>query len=159
MAELRYGLREGMGKGKEYPVAASQYFHRRGGHFVGLNAAGDAVICSRSASQVLGWLQAPKDTSGYNTWLSNATAKTDDCFVITGLDNVFEVPWDQTVASLTATHMGRGCMATLTAATYTQVQKVQYYATAASTLFSVVGMDLTNKTVLVAMRPAMKQNA
>ena len=41
MAEIKYGWVKGPHKGVEYPIAASQYFHRRGGHFVYADTAGN----------------------------------------------------------------------------------------------------------------------
>ena len=80
MAELSFGWREGPGKGREMGVAASQYFHRRGGHFVYVDSSGDVNVCgsqptggygNTAASSVYGWLETPKDTSGYNSWKSS----------------------------------------------------------------------------------------
>jgi len=64
MAEIRFGLVEGPGKGREVRVAASQTFYRRGGKFVKL-VNGYATLCASDAATIHGWLETPKDASGY----------------------------------------------------------------------------------------------
>ena len=111
--EIKYGLLEGRGIGKEMPVAATQYFQRRGGHFV-YRTAGNVNLCSSMtgcirADGVVGWADVPKDAAGYNYWVSSSTAGSSKVFVITETDAVYAIPWNGTNASLTATLLGRGC--------------------------------------------------
>lgn len=156
MAEIRYGHREGPGKGKEYKVAADQYFHRRGGHFCWINAAGEVCVASavNTASNLMGWAVVPKDAAGKDSWKSSSTGGADKVFVITGLENKFEIPNDDTVASVSATLVGKGAGITDANATYTMIQKAAYYATAASCNLVIHDFDATNKTLLVSIRPA-----
>jgi len=155
MAEMKYGLREGPGKGKEYPVAASQYFHRRGGHFCWVNSAGHVCVASaiNSATPLIGWAEVPKDASGKNSWKSSSTAGADKVFVITGLENIFELPIDKSAASANATIVGKGAGISDANATYTMIQKAYYYATAASCNLLIHDYDKTNQTVRVSIKP------
>ena len=152
MAEIKYGHREGPGKGKEYKVAADQYFHRRGGHFCYINAAGEVCVATtvNAATDLMGWAEVPKDASGKNSWKSSSG---DEVFVITGLENKFEIPNDGSVASANATLVGKGAAITDSNATYTMVQKAQYKATTASCNLLIHDYDSDNNTLLVSIRP------
>jgi hypothetical protein len=151
--EIKYGWREGEGKGKEVPVAADQYFHRQGGHFVTLNAAGMVSIASAAATQIYGWAETPKDTAGKNCWKSSSTAGVDKVFVIYGSEDIFELPFSATL-TVTATHIGKGCDLQLDkTATYGQRQKAYYRATAASALVTIVDFDASASTVRVKIKP------
>ena len=165
-SHMKFGHREGPGKGREIGVAASQYFHRRGGHFVYINTSGDANLCGSlpsggyngdtAASSVYGWLVSPKDAAGYNSWKSNTTAGNDDAFVIYGLDDVFEMPVDDTTTA-SLSYVGRGACIDLAGAdaTYNRVQYALYKATAASTCFTIVDVGATS--VYVKIRTDAKQ--
>jgi len=169
MSEIAYGWREGPGKGREIGIAASQYFHRRGGHFVYIDSSGDVNLCgsvnvtvgyslNTAASSVYGWLETPKDTDGYNSWKSSGTAGNDKAFVIYGLEDVFEIPAaDTTTASLS--YIGRHAAINLSGAdgTYNRTQTAKYYGTAASTCLEIVDADEANQTVFVKIKPAYKQ--
>ena len=158
MAQVNYGMVEGSGRGKEYPVAASQYMHRLGGKFVYLSA-GNITMCASDSTEVAGWVNAPKCTAGYNSWKSSSTAETDKLFVHTGIDDVFEMPYDNaTNASLAASLIGAGCDTLDTSTTYTLIQKARYHATAASNLLDIVDVDTVNTTVSVKIRPTKRQN-
>ena len=158
MAEIKYGRVEGRGAGREYPVAASQYFHRRGGKFVYLSA-GNVTLCASDATEIAGWAQVPKCAAGYDAWKSSATAEADSVFVYYGLDEVYEMPYDNaTNASLAASLIGLGCLPVESGTTYSQIQKARYHATAASNLLDIVDVDTTNTTVFVKIRPTKKQN-
>ena len=165
---LSYGHREGPGKGRETGVAANQYFHRRGGHFVYIDSSGDANLCGSldaagyntetSASTVYGWLVTPKDTSGYNSWKSSSTAGNDSAFVIYGLDDVFELPVgaaDTTTASLSYVGLGACIDLAGSDATYNRIQYALYKATAASTCLTIVDVGATS--VYVKIKPNYKQ--
>jgi hypothetical protein len=153
MAEIRYGWREGSGKGKEYTCAADQYFHRRGGKFVYLND-GHVTLCATNHTQIMGWAETPKDAAGYNSWKSSAG---DKVFVMYDQDAVFELPADESVASLCATWLGaKGVGITMANATYTLTQKACTGRTTASPL-TVVDYDSTNKTVFVKIKPSHRQ--
>jgi len=157
MAEIKYGIREGKGHGREYPVAASQYFQRRGGHLVTMinGAVTLAASCTGHVGDgLLGWATVPKDsvaTTGY--WKSSSTAKADKVFVITDLDAVYEMPYDGHIASLTATLIGRGCDLVCTPLT-SAVQKARIGKTASP--IHIVGVDIDNLTVRVKIKPEMK---
>jgi hypothetical protein len=154
MGEIRYGWREGVGKGKEYPVAADQYFHRRGGHFVFDDDAGNMTLATSNSATagLVGWLQCPKDTAGYNSWKSSSTAKGDSCFVITGLENKFEIPCNATTA--VASYVGKGAQIVTTGTTYDMIQQAVYNATPANCNLIIHDVDKTNKTALVSIKPS-----
>lgn len=151
MAEIRYGLREGPGKGREYPMAADQYISRRGGKFVYLSS-GTVTLCATAAALVAGWVESPKDATSYNAWKS---ASTDKCYVIYGLENVFEMPCNEGESSLAITHIGAGIGIVETGATYTFIQEAKLGAVA--TPLSIVDVDLVNKTVFVKIKPGNLQ--
>ena len=158
MTEIRYQRVEGEGSGREYPVAASQYFHRLGGKFVYLNA-GNVTLCASDSTEIAGWANVPKCTTGYNSWKSSGTAEEDKVFVTYGLDDVYEMPYDNTTnASLAASLIGAGADTLDTSTTYTLIQKARYHATAASNLLDIVDVDTVNTTVRVKIRPTKKQN-
>lgn len=153
MAEIRYGWREGSGRGKEYTCAADQYFYRRGGKFVYLND-GYVTLCATGVTQVMGWAETPKDASGYNCWKSSAG---DKVFVMYDGDAVFELPADESNASLSATWLGGAGVGIVNSnATYTLTQKAKYGTVTGSPL-TVVDYDSTNKTVFVKVKPAHRQ--
>lgn len=153
MAEIRYGLREGPGKGREYPVAASQYFGRRGGHFVNLDSAGNADSCATGATYVAGWAETPKDASGKNAWKSSSTAGADKVFIITGLENTFEIPADENKASVNATQIGAGAKIVEAGATYSTIQKAKSGCGDAASPLSIVDIDTVNRTYFVKIKP------
>jgi len=104
--EIKYGIREGKGHGKEVPVAASQYFHRLGGGFVHL-VSGAVTLSASGTANIAGYVGAPKHVEGTDSWVSNSTAKKDKVFVMTGLKDVFEIPYWGHSASPNATLVGR----------------------------------------------------
>jgi len=149
MAEIRYGHVEGPGKGKEYPMAASQAFHRRGGKFV-YAVAGDMTRCATAVAVVSGWAVTPKDASATNFWTSSSTAGSDLVFVIQGLEDVFELPVDEGNASLAASYFNRGAGLVINSA---GVQVAKLGGVAASPV-SIVDIDTDNKTVRVKIKPS-----
>lgn len=154
MAEIRYGIREGSGKGREYPVAASQTFYRRGGKFVYLDSAGAVTLANcNSATTIMGWAVTPKDDSGQSYWTSSSTAKNDKVFVIYDLANgVFELPCKDT--SLTATSVGKGAAVVVSSG----IQKADIGNSASIEMLTVVDYDDTNDTVFVKVKPSYWQN-
>lgn len=156
MAEIRFGKREGRRGGKEYPTAASQYFQRRGGHFVTMIDGHIYLSASKAALRgtgLLGWAETPKDTAGQNYWASSSTAGADYVFVHTSIDNVYEIPFDGHLASLTATLIGRGCDLVCTPLT-SGAQKARIGKTASP--IEIVDVDLDNLTVFVKIKPGSK---
>lgn len=164
MAELSYGWREGPGKGKEYPVAANQYFHRRGGAFVYLDTNGRATICKSSdckGRKIYGYLEKSKDASGRDSWKSSSTAGADLSFVITGVENRFELPGYEANASVAITQIGEYAkIATYTAtkASYNARQRVEVNTVAASAELVIYDVDTTNKTYIVGINPRAEMN-
>jgi hypothetical protein len=153
MAEIRYGWREGSGKGKEYSCAADQYFYRRGGKFVYLDD-GYVKLCATDTDQIMGWAETPKDADGYNCWKSSSG---DKVFVMYDQDAVFEMPADESNASLCATWLGGAGVGIVNAnATYTLTQKAKYGTVTGSPL-TVVDYDSINKTVFVKIKPSCRQ--
>ena len=154
MAEIRYGIREGDGKGREYPVAASQVFYRRGGKFVYMDSTGAVTLADcTAATTVMGWAVTPKDDSGQAYWTSSSTAKTDRVFVIYDLANgVFEMPCSDT--SLTATNVGQGAAIV----TSSGMQYADIGNSASVEMLTVVDFDDTNDTVFVKVKPKYWEN-
>ena len=168
MAEIRFDQREGTGKGREYPVAASQYFSRRGGKFVYLNLNGNVTMCASystvsgygtcaTTNSIFGWANTPKDTAGYNAWKSSSTAAVDKVFVDYDLGGVYEVPYLTSAASITATQVGLGAGLVIGGTTYTTIQYCQYFATAASCCLTIVDFDKDNQTAFVRVKPEVRQ--
>uniref|UniRef100_A0A6M3K088 Uncharacterized protein n=1 Tax=viral metagenome TaxID=1070528 RepID=A0A6M3K088_9ZZZZ len=154
--ELRMGLREGTGKGKEYSVSPNAYFHRRGGHFVFMHLGLASLCGTANNTKIAGWLESPKDTAGKDSWKS---AAGDKAFVVYCADNVFCMPVDETIASVSATTwIGRGSGLDETGATHAMIQraKLDVKGTIASPL-SIVDVDVTNKLVYVKVKPAKIQ--
>jgi hypothetical protein len=155
-SDIRYGHVAGPGKGREYRVAADQYFSRKGGKFVYLSS-GDVTMCASNTTQVMGWAVTPKDADGYNAWKSSATGRADKVFVITpGLDDVFELPVKETAASMTATYIGAAAGIVIDGSTYTTIMKAKIGACTASTL-TVVDFNKDAHTVRVRVKPAFVQ--
>lgn len=156
MAEIKMGIREGKGHGREYSVAASQYFQRRGGHLVTMIDGAVTLAASKTALRgdgLLGWAQTPKDASGQNYWKSSATAKDDKMFVVTDLDAVYEMPFNGHLASLNATLIGRGC--DLVCTPLTSGNQMARIGKVASPIY-IVDVDTDNLTVFVKIKPEMK---
>lgn len=158
MAELRYGQVEGSGHGREYPVAASQYFHRRGGKFVDI-ASGNISLCASDSASVFGWVDSPKHAAGTDSYLSSSTAGKDKLFVVYDLDAVFEIPYYTTVTtSLIGDDMGIINMGTAgknqsVTATSVQVGKVG----SSNEVLQCVDVDIANQTVFVKVVPEKRQ--
>ena len=157
MAEIKMGLRTGKGHGREYPVAANQYFQRRGGHLVTLVDGAVTLSASKAALRgdgLAGWAEVPKDsvaTTGY--WKSSSTAKEDKVFVITDMDAIYEMPYDGHTASLTASLIGRGCDLVCTPLS-TGLQKARI-GKVASPIY-IVDVDTDNLTVSVKIKASKK---
>lgn len=146
----KFGQIEGDGKGKEYPVAASQAFARRGGKFVYLDSAGAVTIVGACGTSFKGWAVTPKDAAATNFWTSSATAKADSLFVISGLDNIYEIPYYTSgSASVDASVMS----AALGIYMDSGVQKAQDDCTAASECLIPVDFNKKENTVLVKIDP------
>jgi len=160
MAEIRYGHREGPGKGREYTVAADQYFARRGGKFVFMDGTGVAKLCQTgydyttpaTTNAVYGWAESPKDTDGKSSYKSSSG---DKMFVIYGTDDVYELP--ATAANVAASWIGRGAKIYTAGATHAMVQYAGLNTTLASCCLNIVDVDTTNNTVFVKIKPEVKQ--
>ena len=160
--EIRYGHRDGPGKGREYACRQDLYFHRRGGHFVEMDTNGSVGIITGSiygtAKDIFGWAIVGKDTVKHS-WKAKAT--TDDgfpslVFVVRGLEDKFEIPWNATSASLSKSYIGRGCTlstANEANATASSLQKAYYQGTDASCNLIIEDVDTTNNTVIVRIKP------
>jgi len=156
--DIKMGHAYGSGRGQELGVAANQYMHSRGGHFVYLDSAGAVTMCASNSTEIFGWACAPKNADGYNSWKSSSTAKADSVYVVSGLEDRFVMPLATSSASANATIVGKGCMTVETGSTYDKIQQAYYYSTAASNLLDVYDYDSTNQTVLVGIRPTKKQD-
>lgn len=150
---LKMGFVEGNGRGREYPVAADQYFFRRGGHFVTIDTAGNIVTATQNTFEALGWAETPKDTAGKDYWKSSATAKTDSVSVVYGVDNRFEMPIETSTASANATIVGAMGNCGTVCSNSTNIQQFVKRGTAASSNLTVYDYDQDNQTVIVGIRP------
>jgi hypothetical protein len=119
---IKYGYAEGPGKGREILVRASNYFHRRGGHFVCADTNGAAsLITTEDTGKILGWLESPKDSvTASETWMAVA-AGTDTAFVIMDTDSKF---WVKYGGAVNATLIGKGADLTTSGSGGNMIQKV-----------------------------------
>ena len=157
MPEIKFGHRSGPGHGKELPVAASQYFHNKGGHFVYLSA-GNVTLAASGSLKLAGWAEGRKEAAGYKAWKSSGTAEDDTMFVITGVNDVYELPWyDSSGASLAASLVGLKTGLRLSGSTYTTKQYATTYVNTTGSPLTIVDVDVTNKTVFVKINPDKKQ--
>lgn len=158
MAEIKYEQKKGTGKGTEIRVAADQYVARRGGKFVFLSN-GDVTMCASDSTKVMGWAVPPKDASGQAAWKSSSTGRDDSIFVITALDDVYEMPY-VAGTTLSASLVGEDCSIIETGSGYSLVQSAVAGNTAvAASLLTITDVDVANETVLVKIKPAYKQVA
>jgi len=102
MAHLIYGCKTPKANGKEYPVAASQYFRHDGVNAVYLDGSGHVLLGLTATATFLGFAIVPKGrgvgaSDAY--WLSSATAGKDKIFVITDPEAKFLVPGNITVTA------------------------------------------------------------
>lgn len=109
---MKYGCIKGNISSKQYPVAASQYFHRNGGAFVYLDASGHVTLALTATATLFGYAIAPQSPNAVSAgsssdyWKSSATAGADYVSVITDLNAEFLVPADATAA---ASDAGNAC--------------------------------------------------
>ena len=99
----QYGCITPNAKAVEYPVAASQKFYRKGGHFVYLDASGHITLALTATATLFGYVpNVPAgqgaEAAGSAYWQSSATAGADKLLVIRDLTAEYFVP-----ASTTAT--------------------------------------------------------
>jgi len=159
MSELRYGLVEGGGHGREVKLAPNQYFHRKGGHFVRIRPGGYATLCaSGNCVAVMGWCETPKQADGYDAWKGSATAGADKLFcVYADPDNVFEIPVNEKNSSVNATCIGKGAGLALSGSTYTIVQKALVGGAVTASPLMVVDFNKDNRSVLVRVKQTKRQ--
>ena len=155
MAEIRYGQVEGKGTGREYGVAATQYFHRLGGKFVYLKN-GHLSLCASGAKTINGWAEIPKHTAGYDSWVSSSTAGNDKVFMVYAEDAVFEIPYHGTVNATSLMNKGVGIV---NATTYSSKNTTVSASTkqwalmgTSATPLKVVDVNPTDRTVLVKLK-------
>lgn len=109
MASIKYGCITPNVVGREYPVAASQYFRHDGVNAVYLDGSGHVTLALTATATLKGIAVVPKGRgagSSDSYWLSNATAAVDKVFVITDLGAEYLLPADDTV---TAAMAGNAC--------------------------------------------------
>jgi len=124
------------------PVAASQTFKRRSGHFVYLSS-NRVNIADSGTSQLFGWALVGKD------WTSSSTAGADKVTVDTYPFHVWEVPARDTftAANLEA-YIGDTCDLEV-------VSNIQYVDNGESNedTIVIVGGDVDEQTLYVHMNP------
>jgi len=109
MAHLKYGCKTPNAAGKEYPVAASQYFRHDGVNAVYLDSSGHVTLALTNTATLKGIAIVPKGRgagASDDYWLSSSTAGKDKVFVITDPNAKFLAPADDTV---TAAMAGNAC--------------------------------------------------
>lgn len=109
MASIKYGCITPNVVGREYPVAASQYFYHDGVNAVYLDSSGHVTLALTATATLKGIAVVPKGRgagSSDSYWLSNATAGVDKIFVITDPNAEYLLPADATV---TAAMAGNAC--------------------------------------------------
>ena len=93
---LKYGCITPNPKGRQYPVAASQYFAHEGEGFVHLDSSGHVTKSLTATATIFGYVEAPAGVgagaAGSTYWKSSATAGADHVFVITDKNAEFLVP-------------------------------------------------------------------
>jgi len=156
MAEIKYGCTNDEAKGFQYPAAASQYFHRLGGHFVYADAAGNLTLVATPVGTILGWAEVPKDAAGYNSYKTSSTAKADKLFVITDPGALYSMPVSEANASLTASQVGNVADLVLSGSTYDQKQLLNLGVVSRAYL-RIESVDTVNKIAYVRINYAKFQ--
>lgn len=148
---VRFDHVSGPGKGQELPMAASQAFARRGGKFVYISSAGTVTKVGGCGTSFRGWASVPKDTNNAtNFWTSSSTANKDKVFVISGLEDIFEIPYYSAAsASVNATDVG----VALGIYDNDGVQSAATSCNTASECLIVTDYDTNENTVLVRIDP------
>jgi len=149
-AFLRLGQVEGRGKGKELTLAAGQYYHILGGHFVKMSGAQNgASLCASGTPTVAGWVISPKQDTGKDAYL---TVSGDKGFLINGYEDVFAIRPDETFASMAASWVGYGMGMTLANATYATIQKAKLVAAGTASPLACVDVDVEQKILYVRIK-------
>ncbi len=127
----------------EFPVAASQAFTRRSGHFVKKDVNNRADIADSGDTQLQGWALVGKD------WTSSATAGADKVTVDTHPLHVWEIPSDATFTAATlATIVGETCDLIVNS----NVQQADF-GESNEDVIMIVGGDVDEQTLYVHMNP------
>lgn len=151
-AFLKLGHVEGKGKGREVPIAASQYFHFRGGRFVYLSGGeGNASLCASGTANTAGWLVGFKQDSGKAGFKSGGNS-VDKGFLINGYDDVFAIRPNEAFASMAASWVGKGMCIVNTGATYGLIQKAKFGAGSTASQLACVDVDVANKILFVKIK-------
>lgn len=115
MASIKYGCITPNIKGREYPVAASQYFVHDGVNAVYLDGSGHVTLALTATATLKGVAIVPKGRgagSSDSYWKSSATAGADKLFVITDLEAEYLLPAGGTAigdTTVTAAMAGNAC--------------------------------------------------
>jgi len=127
----------------ECPVAASQAFKRRSGHFVKLDSNRRVTIADSGDSEIIGWALVGKD------WTSSSTAGADKVTVDTHPLHVWEIPPDAAItASSLAGLIGKTCDLIVSS-------NIQYADIGESNedVIVIIGGDVDGQTLYVHMNP------
>ncbi len=126
----------------ECPVAASQTFERRSGHFVYISS-GNVTIADSGTTEIFGWALVGK------LWTSSATAAADKVTVCTDPFKVWEVPARDTfTAANLKSYIGDTCDLEISS----NVQYVDNGESNEDTIV-IVGGDVEEQTLYVHMNP------
>ena len=152
---VRYGYRYGGTQGMVVNATSSVYLNRRGANFCTFGS-GYIAMCASNSTTIGGWAMGEKETT-----INQAVqmgAQGEELFVVTDPTAVFEVPVDESAASLAASCIGEAAyVAESGGTTTTYKQKAKLGAagvSAASALLFIRDVDTTNKTAFVSINPA-----
>lgn len=126
----------------ECPVAASQNFQRRSGHFVYLSS-GNLTIADSGTTEIFGWALVGDD------WTSSSTAGADKVTVDTNPFHVWEVPARDT---FTATNLKNYIGDTCDLEISSNIQYIDNGESNEDTIV-IVGGDVDEQTLYVHMNP------
>jgi len=157
---LKYGWARGGRMGTDMPIDANISFHRQGGAFVTASAAtGLLQMVIASTDVIVGWAEVPRaavpGTADY--WTSSSTAGKDKVLVIHDPTAIFAMPADETLASLTASLVGRFCAASAPqgreSTSLKQVATSKPSTAGGTQQFFVTGVDVPEKIIYVRVNP------
>lgn len=128
---------------QKVPIAASQTFSRRSGHYVKLDASKHADIADSGDSEIAGWMHMGKD------FTSSSTAGADKGSIDAFPFSVYEVPARDTfTAANLASYIGETCDLEV-------ASNIQYVDNGESNEDNVVvvGGDVDEQTLYVHLNP------
>ena len=152
---VRYGYRYGGTQGIVVNATSSVYLNRRGANFCTFGS-GYVAMCASDSTTIGGWAMGEKETT-INQAVQMGGAG-EELFVVTDPTAVFEIPADQSAASVAASQIGEACYIAEsggTTTTYKQKGKIGITGVAAaSALLFIRDVDIENDSLFVSINPA-----